>query len=72
MESYYLLTTCAAAFLAVFVLLAVLAVVMRLIQVAFPARETDSGSDAAMFAAIAAAMNSMYPGSTVTKIEEMR
>ena len=63
-----LLTICAAAFLAVFILLVLLAVVIRLITLVFPTREARV--DAALVAAISAAAGMVYPGARVTRIEE--
>jgi len=65
-----LLGICLWAAVAVFILLSVLAVVMRLILWAFPAPEP--GTDAAVVAAIAAAVERAYPGTVVTSIEEVR
>jgi hypothetical protein len=53
---------------AVFVLLGLLAVIMRLITVVFPVRE--GRIDSAVVAAITTAVASIYPGATVTRIEE--
>jgi hypothetical protein len=63
-----LLAICGAAFLGVFILLAVLASIMRLIIAAFPARQALT--DMAVLAAITTAIRSVYPGSTITKVEE--
>ena len=63
-----LLTVCGTAFVAVFVLLAILALVIRLITLAFPLRwERD---DAALAAAISTVAATVYPGVRVTRIEE--
>lgn len=73
MESLNLLTTCGAALLAVFALLSLLAVVMRLILVVFPARPAAlPRADAAVYAAITSAVHTLYPGASVTKLEEIR
>ncbi len=61
---------CISAFLAVFVLLSVLAVVMRLILVAFPEAK-GGGTDAAVLAAVSSTVSSIYPGTQITKIEEI-
>ncbi len=70
MESAELLMVCIAAFVMVFVLLTLLAVVMRLITGIFPekARTTDS----AVLAAVASVVSSVYPGTNITKIEEIK
>jgi hypothetical protein len=63
-----LLSACLIAMIAVFALLGLLAVIMRLITVAFPVRE--GRIDAAVIAAITTAVASVYPGAKVTRIEE--
>ena len=65
-----LLVICASAFLAVFVLLSVLALVMRVIIVVFP--DKGYGVDAAMVAAINTAALATYLGTKVTKVEEIK
>ena len=68
MAEISLIAVCVAAFCAVFVLLIVLALVIRLLTVAFPVgAQLD---DAAMVAAIGAAVTNIYPGVRVTRIEE--
>jgi hypothetical protein len=58
------------AFLAVFVLLTLLALVIRLLTTIFAFRgRTD---DAALLAAISAAAAAVYPGARVTRIEETK
>ena len=68
MSEASLSTICGVAFLAVFVLLITLAVVIRLITLAFPAH--DQSDKAALVAAISAAVAAVYPGTRVTRIEE--
>jgi hypothetical protein len=68
MESLDLLAVCASAFAGVFVLLSVLALVMRLILVLFPVKEADSNS--ALIAAVSTVVHAMYPDTKITKIEE--
>lgn len=63
-----LLTICLFAFSAVFLLLALLAGVMRVLTAVFPHRR--DGPDAAVVAGIAAAAAAAYPGARVTHIEE--
>ena len=63
-----LLTICGTAFLAVFVLLIILAVVIRLITVVFPL--PDKSDEATLAAAISTAVATIYPGARVTRIEE--
>lgn len=55
---------------AVFVLLALLAVVMRVIMIAFPQRAGKA--DAAVLAAVASVATGVYPGTKITKVEEIK
>ena len=70
MGSSDLVFICISAFLAVFVLLSVLAVVMRIILVLFP--EKESGTYAVVVAAITSTVSAIYPGTRITKIEETK
>jgi hypothetical protein len=70
MQSTDLLMICISAFIAVFVLLTVLAVLMRLIIVFFPQKKALS--DAAVLAAVTTVMHSLYPGTKVTRVEEKK
>ena len=70
MESNELLMICAVAFLMVFVILTFLALTMRLIILVFP--EKVAQTEAAMVAAVTAAVQSIFPGTKVTKIEEQK
>ncbi|MFH1687535.1 MAG: hypothetical protein ABIE70_08445 [bacterium] len=70
MGSFELLFICASAFAAVFLLLTVLAVIMRLILVIFPYKEPSS--DAAVLAAMASVVTSLFPGTKITKVEEIK
>jgi hypothetical protein len=69
-EQVNLLMICVVAFAAVFVLLSLLALAMRVIVASLPHKET--AADAAVLAAITSAYQSLYPGTKVTKIEELR
>lgn len=69
MDEMSLVTICATAFIAVFVLLVILAVVIRLIVVALPSR--DRADDAVWAAAISVAVATIYPGTRVSRIEEV-
>lgn len=71
MESMNLILICVSAFIAVFALLSVLAIAMRLILVVFPAKEVAE-SDSAVVAALASTINSIYPESSISKIEEIK
>lgn len=61
---------CAIAFLVVFLILAILAFVMRIIMLAFP--EKKAGADSAMIAAVMAAVQTIFPGMKITKLEERK
>jgi hypothetical protein len=65
-----LLSICGSAFLGVFLLLALLAVIMRVIITLFPAG--DDVSDAAVLAAMTATIGTLYPGTKITKVEEVK
>jgi hypothetical protein len=64
-----LLIISASAFIAVIVLLSLLASIIRLLTIIFPVEE---GLDGAVIAAIASAAARAHPGSRITKIEEIR
>ena len=71
MDSNQLLYICLSSLLAVFVLLAFLAIVMRILVAVFPeVLEKLAESDAALLAAISATITTMYPGLQVTRVEE--
>jgi len=63
-----LILVCAVAFAAVFSLLTVLALMMRVLIALFPVRK--SASDTAVMGAINTAVSTMLPGARVIKIEE--
>ena len=65
-----LFTICCTAFVAVFVLLALQALVIRLITLVFPSQE--GLDDTALAAAICATVATVYPGARVTEIEEKK
>ena len=66
-----LLVICVSAFIAVFTLLSFLAVAMRLLIILYP-QDLAAGADSALIAAVTTAMSITYPGTTVTKIKEIR
>lgn len=71
MESLGLLYGCLSALLAVFVLLTVLAIIMRALIAVFPETlEKLAQSDSATLAAVTTAVSTAYPGMKVTKVEE--
>jgi hypothetical protein len=63
-----ILAACLLAFIVVFLLLAVLAAVMRVITSAFPERR--QGVDPAIVAAVTGTVAAVYPGARVVEIEE--
>jgi hypothetical protein len=65
-----LLVICTSALIAVFALLSFLAVVMRLLMAAYPAKV--EGIEPATLAAVAAAAAFAFPGTRVTNVEEIR
>jgi len=62
---------CVAAFSAVFLLLAFLALVMKILINVFPEKVKDE-FDAAMLAAVSAALSVIYPETKITKVEQVR
>jgi Na+-transporting methylmalonyl-CoA/oxaloacetate decarboxylase gamma subunit len=70
MESSNLLIICALAFGAVFVLLMFLALVMRIIIAVFP--QVKETFDSTLLAAIASSTSAAYPGTIITKVEEIK
>jgi hypothetical protein len=70
MNSSELLVICLSAFVAVFLLLSFLAVVMRGLIAAYP--EKVGGIDPGTIAAVTAAAAYAFPGTKVTKVEEIR
>lgn len=73
MEPASLIAICGIAFVAVFVLLTFLAAVMLLITSAFPAQTSPKGvADAAVVAAVSAAVAATVPGARLTRMEEER
>lgn len=67
MDSPSLLLVCVIAFLAVFVLLGLLALIMRLLIAALPEKPK---SDAPLLAAVTTAASAAHPGMKVTRVEE--
>ena len=71
MNSHQLVFVCLSSLMAVFVLLALLAVTMRALVAIFPETLDKLGkSDVALLAAITTAVATLYPGMTVTRVEE--
>ncbi|MEE8407992.1 MAG: hypothetical protein V3T05_00170 [Myxococcota bacterium] len=68
MDETNLVSMCATAFAAVFLLLLILAAFIRILTLVFPAPKT--GADDAVAKAIAEAVVANYPGMRVTRIEE--
>ena len=70
MASLELLWICVTAFLAVGAILTLLAVIMRLILIAFPHQEKAS-TDPMVIASVATVLQTLYPGTKITKVEEI-
>ena len=70
MGPHSLVMICASAFAAVFLLLGFLSLVMRIIITVFP--QKSSQGDAAMLAAVAATVGAIYPGTKITRVEEIK
>ena len=70
MESYELIYVCGTAFLWVFSILLLLALVIRVITLVFP--EKQQGPDTAVIAALSAVLSSIFPGTKITQIEEKK
>ena len=58
------------AFISVFVLLTILALLMRLIMTIYPQKRVTA--DMAVVAAVTTAVQAMYPGMQITKVEEIK
>ena len=69
MQNPDLISMSISAFTIVFLILAILAVVMQLIIKIFPQKE--NGDDLAVLSAIASVHSAIFPGSKITKIEEL-
>ena len=65
-----LVVICVTAFGAVFTLLSLLAIAIRLLIMLFP-KEIARGIDPATLAAVTSAISAVYPGTKVTKIKEI-
>jgi hypothetical protein len=65
-----LLIICGSAFLTVFIILSLLALGMRLIILSFPYK--GDSSDSAVYAAVTTVVSNMFPGSKISKIEEIK
>jgi len=70
MESYSLVSVCITSLLAVFFVLTLLSLLMRLIMVIFPAKTEDS--DTAVMAALSTVLSTIYPGAKISKIKELK
>jgi hypothetical protein len=70
METTELYMICGIAFLVVFIILALLAFIMRIIMLIFP--EKVAGTDSAMIATVAATFQTIFPGTKITKFEEKK
>ena len=68
METTFLVQSCGIAFMAVFCILTFLAVAMKLMTTVFPAKQTVI--DSTMVAAITSSVTTVFPGASVTRIED--
>ena len=69
MQSLELVFICVSAFLTVFIVLVVLAVLMQLTTYIFEAKDEDYS---VIYAVLASKMNKVFPGTQITKIEELK
>jgi len=70
METTELYMICGIAFLVVFIILTLLAFLMRIIMIIFP--EKVAAVDSAIIAAVAATVQTVFPGTKITKFEEKK
>lgn len=70
MQSPDILSVSLSAFVAVFLILSVLAAIMQLIIGLFPTKSADD--DWAVYSAVISAHSAIYPGKKITKIEEVK
>ncbi|NOR13811.1 MAG: hypothetical protein GQ545_11215 [Candidatus Aminicenantes bacterium] len=70
METTELYMICGIAFLVVFVILTLLAFLMRIIMLIFPEKVAEI--DSALIAAVAATVQTVFPGTKITKLEERK
>lgn len=70
MTSPELLWICVTAFVSVGVILTVLAGIMRLILILFPQKD-EQKTDPVLIAAAATVLQSIYPGTRITRVEEI-
>jgi hypothetical protein len=70
MESPGILSICFSAIVTVFLILSILAVLIKIITSLFPFKEVEK--DSAIYAAIASGYSAIYPGTKITKIREIK
>jgi hypothetical protein len=70
METIELYVICGLAFLVVFIILVFLAFLMRIIMLIFPEKVAEI--DSVMIAAVAATVQTIFPGTKITKLEERK
>jgi glucose uptake protein GlcU len=70
MASPELIFICLSAFIAVFLILSILAIFMHMITGIFSVKETKE--DSAIIAVLTSIVNHYYPGKKITKIEESK
>lgn len=70
METTELYMICGIAFLVVFIILALLAFLMRIIMLIFPEKVAEI--DPSIITAVAATVQTIFPGTKMTKLEEKK
>ena len=70
MVSFELISICLSAFIAVFFILSLLAIFMRLITGFFSVKDIED--DSHLIAALSTTINHHYPGTKIAKIEEVK
>lgn len=67
-----LLLICLSSFIAVFILLSILAIVIKVINLVYPAKIVEEKEDSAIYAAISSATAYYFPNRKITNIEEQK
>lgn len=70
MDNINLLYISLSAFIAVFCVLTVISIFMRIVLLIFPVKKTED--DAVVYAAISATVSNLFPETKITKIEETK
>ena len=67
-----LFMVCISSFISVFFVLTFLAIAMSLIMVIFPVKEKAPSDETPIYAAINSTYSRLYPGTKISKIEEIK